>query len=470
MIPVTVQRSLLVVCLIAAIHGLLFIAYQRPDWYTQWTDQDGYRRLATVLASTGKFTRYPDAPRFVPEVIRTPVYPAFVAVIYKVFGTGHAAVALAQTGVFIAICLTVFAIGRLIGGPPLGIAAAAATALFPTLPYFGALVLTEVWTTLMFTLTMWLLVRAVHEQRPGLFAWFGVVAAATTLSRPAFFLFLPGIVVMAIVLFPLIGWRRRPASSRWAIALGVYAIAMLPWFTYNYVTMHRFTLSPAGGIGRGIWEGSWQGYWPGRVQSQLTDIADQTADRSSLDAKIAQLAATERLDPAPMITYAHQWQDIRKIWTEPVDPIERAIARVEADNEYLRVGLQNSARDRKAHLLRRITRGLFVLWAADIPIRYSQINQLPPLVIRAVWLVQAAIFALALAGLWALVRARRSADAFLLAAPIIYVTAVHFPLLTEARQSLPAKPIVLVLAVLGAGWLAGRSFALEPQVHEGQHL
>ena len=467
---VTIQRSLLVVCLVAAVHGLFFMAYQRPDWTTQWTDQDGYRRLAEVLASTGKFTRYPDAPRFIPEVIRTPVYPAFVAIIYTVFGTSHVAVASVQIVVFILICLTLFSIGRSIGGASLGLAAAAATALFPPLPYFAALVLTEVWTTLMFTLTMWLLVKAVHEPRPILFAGFGVMAAATTLSRPAFFLFLPGIVVMALVLFPLIRWTRRPAPSRWVMALAMFAVAMLPWFTYNYITMHRFTLSPAGGIGRGIWEGSWQGYWSGRVQSQLTDIADQTPDRSLLDGQIATLAANGRLDPAPMRTYAHQWQDIRRIWTEPQDPAERTRARVEADNEYLRVGLQNSAHDRTAHLLRRITRGLFALWSADIPIRYSQINQVPPLVIRALWLIQAAILLLAVAGLWALARARRFADACMLAAPLIYVTAVHFPLLTEARQSLPAKPIVLLLAVLGAGWLTGRSFALEPQIHERQHL
>lgn len=470
MANVTVRRLLFCLCLVASFHGLLFMAYQRPDWTTQWTDQDGYRLLGGVLASTGKFTRYPDSPVFVPEVLRTPVYPAFVALVYRTLGRSNGAVAAAQIGVFVAICLTVFAIGKRISGPRFGLAAAFATALFPTLPYFAALVLTEVWTTLMFTLTMWALVRAAHDQRSGWFVAFGVLAAATALSRPAFVLFLPGIVVMALVLFPLIDWTGRPPWTRWALAFAAFAVAMLPWFTYNYVTMHRFTISPAGGVGRATWEGSWQGYWPGRVQTRLTDIADESPDPRQLEARIAEFSAAERLDPAPMLVYAHQWQDIRRIWTEPQEPVRRAAARIEADAEYRRVGLANISRDRMGHLRRRLTRGLFSLWSADIPIRYSQINQMPPLVIRAIWLVQTVVLALAAAGLWALVRRGRLADALVLAAPIIYVTAVHMPLLTEARQSLPAKPIVLILAVLGAGWLSGRSFALEPQVHEREHL
>src|SRR5205814_9249862 len=93
----TVRRSLWVVCLVAVLHSLFFIWYQRPDWATEWSDQDGYRRLGQVLADTGRFTRYPDAARFVPEVIRTPVYPAFVAVVYRLFGAHQIAVALAQT-------------------------------------------------------------------------------------------------------------------------------------------------------------------------------------------------------------------------------------------------------------------------------------------------------------------------------------------------------------------------------------
>src|SRR5712691_9132336 len=63
-----VRRSLALIVFVAALHGLFFIWYQQPDWTTQWTDQDGYKRLGQVLASTGRFTRYPDAPQFVPEV------------------------------------------------------------------------------------------------------------------------------------------------------------------------------------------------------------------------------------------------------------------------------------------------------------------------------------------------------------------------------------------------------------------
>jgi hypothetical protein len=67
------------------------------------------------------------------------------------------------------------------------------------------------------------------------------------------------------------------------------------------------------------------------------------------------------------------------------------------------------------------------------------------------------------------------APAWLMAAPIIYVTVVHALLFTEARQSLPAQPVLLVLATLGTARLAKHRshhalFAVEPQVHEGQHL
>ena len=467
MIP---RRSLWLVCLVATLHGLFFIWYQHPDWATQWTDQDGYRRLGQVLASTGKFTRFPEAPTFVPEVLRTPLYPMFVAVLYRLFGTHQLPVALSQTLLFALVCIAVYATARRVTSERIAIGAAAATALFPAIPYFGALVMTEVLTTLLFTLSMWLAISALAERGLARFAWLGVVLALTTLSRPVFVLFPFALTAVGLVLFPLLRVRKRPRVTQWGVTIAAFALTMAPWFAYNYLTLGRFTLSPAGGVGRGLWEGSWQATWSGRTQNELTHLADDVDDRAELDRRVTEIARREGVAAGPMLEYVHQWEDIRLIWTEPTDPLERAIARVKADDEYRRVGIANIRRDAPAHLIKRLARGLFILWAGEIPFRYSEINALSPMTIRACWAVQAGIFLLALIGGYRLCRGGRLGEGLILLAPILYISAVHFPLLTEARQSLPAQPVVLLLATIAAVWLTGHSLALEPQIHEREHL
>jgi len=460
----TRYKTLALVVLIAVAHGVFFIWYQRPDWNTHWPDQTGYRQLAESLATTGKFTKTPDAPEFVPETIRTPVYPLFVATIYKVAGTGQLPVALAQTVLFAAMCVLVYAIARHVAGERAAIVAAAATALFPPIPYFGALVMTELWTTFLFTLSVWLAIRALESKSLASFAALGVLLGLTALSRPVFFLFPFALAAVGVVIFPLASVKNGPPMRAWATLCVAAVITLLPWLTYNYVTLGRFTMAPAGGVGRGLWEGQWQATWSGRVQDELTRVADATDDRAMLDERVRAIAEREHTSAAPMLEYVHQWQDIRRIWTA-ADPNDRATARIAADQEYERVALENLRHDSWSHLVRRVARGVYILWAGEIPIRFSDINELSTRTIRAIWAVQAAIFAAALVGLAMLFRTGRKAEALLFGSCILYITAVHFPLLTEARQSLPVMPVVLLLASV-----AVVSLAFKPQVHEREHL
>jgi hypothetical protein len=467
----TRYRTLVFVVLIAVAHGLFFIWYERPEWDASWLDQVGYRQLGEALATTGKFTKAPDAPAFVPEVIRTPVYPLFLAAIYKVTGPSHLAVALAQTVLFAAICLLVFAITRLVTKDDrIAAAAALMTALFAPLPYFGALVLTELWTTFVFTASMWAAIRAVQNGGVWSFVVLGVLTGITALSRPVFALFPVGIVLVGLVFFPITGARERPTFGSWAALLGAFAVTMLPWLAYNYINLGELTLSPAGGMGRGMWEGSWQGTWSGRLQAELTTTAETTDDRPALDDKIRAIALREQLPPQPMLDYVHQWQDIRRIWTTPADPQERMTARVSADREYMRVGLDNLSHQPRTRIAVRLARGVFLLWAGEIPIRQSDVNSTPTIVIRLIWIVQAILVLAAVIGVIALLRTGRAAEGCTLAAALIYVTAVHFPILKEARQSLPAQPTVLVLAAIAFAYLSGHLLPLKPQVHEREHL
>lgn len=451
------RRTLLVICLVALAHSALYIVYQQGD--SSWTDQGGYDRLATGLATTGTFTRYPESPTFVPEVIRTPGYPLFVAAVYLLFGTGnHMAVAIAQAFVFAGICLLVYLLTRRalalsepraesIRGPQrVEWVAALITSLYSPLPYYGALVLTELWTAFVATAAMVVCLKAARGGKLRDFAIAGALLTGTTLIRPAFVL-LPFFLAIAVPLL-VRSQRSRRALAGWGVLTLTAALALAPWLTYNYVYLGRVTLSPAGGIGRGLWEGAWQGHWPGRVQAALTLLGEAPSDRAELEARVRALAADEALPAEPMLQYVTEWRDIRAIWDTPTDPMERATARVQADQEYLRHALELIRHDPIGHLRRRLGRGAFLLWAAELPIRRGDINATPWLVIRAIWLAQVVLLVLAAWGTVVLIRSGRWLEAVMLSLPIIYVTGVHLPLLCEARQSLPVKPVVLALAAV----------------------
>lgn len=445
-------RTLLVICTVALAHAAAYIVHQRPDWGVSWTDQAGYQRLGEVLATTREFTRYPDAPVFVPEVIRTPGYPAFVAAVYLVFGAGNQmALAVCQAFVFALLCVLVLAVARRVTDERTATGAALLTALFSPLPYFGALALTELWTAFVATLAMLAVLRAAQTRAAGGYALAGFLLSLTTLVRPAFVL-LPFLLAVAAPIL-VRGQRDARALRGWALLALVASLTLAPWFAYNYINLGRFVLSPAGGVGRGTWEAAWQFRWPGRTQAALTEAATDAANRDDLDARVRAIAADTGNDPELMLTYAHEWRDIHDLWDTPTDPVERARARIVADQAYLAAGMKHIRDDPAGHIMRRLTRGPFVLWAAEIPIRHSLINTMPTLVIRAIWLVQVVLLLLAAAGAVHLYRSGRQLEATLLVLPVIYVTGVHLPLLCEARQSLPVKPIVLVLAAIGVAHL-----------------
>lgn len=447
-------RTLLLISLVAAVHGAIYIGVQRPDWKVAWTDQGGYRMLAEGLVASGRFTRYPGTAAFVPEAIRTPGYPLALAVLFKTAGTSQTTVAIAQVGLFVLICLMAYQLGDRAGPPAVAAGAGLLTALYSPLPYFAALMLTEVWTTFVLVSAVLALWRAIETDRPLWYAAAGFLFAYTALSRPVFILLAPFLAGGALLLlWHRAAWRRQ--LRQWALLMAVFTLTVLPWFVYNQRHFGTVTISAAGGIGRPIFEASWQGRWPGRVQAQLTALADTPDSDEQLAANVRALAASTQLDSAPMLSYVDQWRRIRRIWTTPVDPEERFRARIIGDRTYLSVGLENIRRDPAGFLLRRVVRGQFVLWAAEIPVRYTVIDALPRWVIRAIWAPQVALVALGLVGLGALARRNARTALWLLGGPLLYVAGVHFLLLTEARQSLPVKPLLVVLAVTGIGALAG---------------
>src|SRR5262245_9281411 len=335
----SIARVLIVV--VALANAAFFIAYQSPDWSTHWTDQNGYINLGQAIAQTGRFTLYPLSPTFVPEVIRTPGYPLFVAAVDLTLGQGHLQVAIAQAFVFAGICLLAYAIARRLADDRTALVAGLATAFYPTLPYYGALTLTDLFATMLVTLGLYAWLRALQDGG-GWSAGAGAAFAAAAITRPSF-QYLP----VALLLFAaLIAPRSRVVLARGAIMLGVAIVAVAPWLFYIVVNFHTLSLSPpAAGIGRNLWEGHWQVALPGRVEATLTPLAETTWDRPALDAAVGRYAREAGQDPSLLLRYVHQWQAVRRMWDEPREPVARAAARIAADDEYRRLAMEEIRAD-----------------------------------------------------------------------------------------------------------------------------
>ena len=174
--------------------------------------------------------------------------------------------------------------------------------------------------------------------------------SATTLVRPAFVL-LPFFLAIGVPLLVPSAAQPPPRSASWAALALAAALTLVPWFTYNYVYLGHFTLSPAGGIGRGLWEGSGRAAGPDAFRPSSRTLAEQRRSRDELDARVRDDRRRDRPGARRRCcNYVHEWRDIRDIWDTPTDPMERARARVVADQEYLRAALEHIRADPVGHV------------------------------------------------------------------------------------------------------------------------
>ena len=328
--------------------ALFFIWYQQPDWATRWpirTDTGSWPRASRRQR---KFTRSQTRRSLFPEVFVRPCTRRSSPRSISVSATGQMPVALAQTALFAAICL--LCMRRRAPRQPatrvVALVAALVVALFPPIPYF---------------------VRARHDRSLDHAALHRVdvdgapsagldAAPAVCLARrpvgaddvePS------GVRAVSV----RARWHRRsgvacgsrrggPRPRPWAALLAAFAVSMLPWFTYNYVTLGRFTLSPAGGVGRGIWEGSWQATWSGRLQNELTHLADDIDDRASSIGAWPRSPLANTSKRVRCSSTSINGKTSAASGPQPVDPHERARGARAADRRIPARRLDNIRQDR----------------------------------------------------------------------------------------------------------------------------
>lgn len=190
-------------------------------------DEREYDQIACNLVERNEFAVTPDNP----TSIRPPLYPFFLATIYRVAGSSRIqAVRIAQIGLSLGTLFLVYGIGKVVYSEVVGLWAAALYGIYPSLLVYTNLFYTETLFTFFLCLSCFFFTKGIQSHS---YSWFGLAGlslALAALTRSVMWLFPP---VVALYLFFF--WR-VPLSRRIFAVLTMFfcfLVPILPWAIRN---------------------------------------------------------------------------------------------------------------------------------------------------------------------------------------------------------------------------------------------
>jgi 4-amino-4-deoxy-L-arabinose transferase-like glycosyltransferase len=182
-----------------------------------------------------------------PTYIRLPGYPAFLAVIFKIFGLEHYRAALmVQVFVDIGTCFLIADVGRRVICTRAARAAFLLAALCPFLATYAAAALTESWETFFTALALDLALVGLADMRnTKMWVGCGLAMGAAILLRPDGGLLLAGFEFYLVVRWIARTKQSAKLSSSAVIAAGLTValaalVPLVPWTLRNLRTFHEF--------------------------------------------------------------------------------------------------------------------------------------------------------------------------------------------------------------------------------------
>jgi 4-amino-4-deoxy-L-arabinose transferase-like glycosyltransferase len=285
--------GVIVVALVALVVRVAYIWFWRRG-LTVGGDSRYYHEGANLLAEGKGFIdplSFLDAGTTVPAADHPPMYTVYLAAFSVVGLTSATAHMLASAGIGVLTVVITGLVGRALGGPRLGLVAAALAAVYPNLwAYDGAL---ESETIAQLAVALCLLTAYVwwRAPTPSRAVLLGAAVALGALTRAEM------VLLTVLLVVPLVSFRSgMPRRDRFRHLMAAWiAVALLiaPWCIYNLTRFERPTLLSTGfGVALDssscddAYYGPFTGYWSRSCVLAVVDrsgLAD-TADRSVLEA------------------------------------------------------------------------------------------------------------------------------------------------------------------------------------------
>jgi 4-amino-4-deoxy-L-arabinose transferase-like glycosyltransferase len=206
------------------------------------TDTSEYETIGSNIAAGNGVSLSTDAP-FIPTVVRTPAYPAFLALVNGRGPVHRYRVAAIQIVLDSAVAVAILLLTASVPMRSARIAAAVIYALHPAAVAAASTMLTETLFTFLVACAALLVVAARKSNRLPLSLLAGIVMGLSVLCRPI------GVIYAGSAVLMLLAWRRHPRALVHAAGFAATcALVILPWTIRCTAATGRLVIAQANGI------------------------------------------------------------------------------------------------------------------------------------------------------------------------------------------------------------------------------
>lgn len=363
-----------------------------PVYDLLWNDA-----VAWNLVQGHGFTASQAEP-YVPGIFRTPGYPTFLAIVYYLFGHSYQAAFISQALLDALSAVLITLIGFTLVPPRIALIGGCLYALYPYSAYFCGVLSQDTLLTFNVLAALYLTTQ-VDLRLPSRWRWLlvglTIGIAALVKSILILYVFVPAV----LVLFAVRGLRLKIGALA-MLVLGV-AVVISPWVLRNYAEFHSFPPLAVGGMG-----------------SDLTLVVQE------LDG--GEEAVVNQIVPP---RYDQQGEsEFSAKFTDGAPLIEEE--REDAENAF------RDIMQRKRQYLLLILRHIPRLWLTQHTLGHGDVVAMVATIVSWVYLIPGVVGMYALRRHW-----RKLAPLF---GSMMLVTLIYAPYLTEARYTLPVRPILML--------------------------
>ncbi len=394
-----------------------------------------YEQLAVNLLQGHGFTGM-DHPPFTPTAVRPPLYPAWIAFIYLLFGQNLMAVFYSQALIGALTSLIVYWIGKELHSEKLGLLAAFLFVIHPYPQLYVTSLFVEVLYSFFLVIAAFFLCRAwKHYDQAKNWVFAGISIGIASLTRSEFFLF-PLFLLFLII---MTGNHRTWLKGGLILTISVI-LTLSPWMVRNY--LHFKKIVP--------------------ISDSLYGLMFMVTTLDETEFNQKNFPSNAEAQPP---NYAISYPTVDKIFqiqanTQNYNRVSELPA---YDQEVLRIGIKNVRKNPLKYFYKRI-KELPYLWIESgnyvlcfIDPRVPTISWKSLLKKPDPWIIFLKFFGLLVTSLlpfvlafWGAWRCRfRWSDFIPLFSIPLFITLIHIPFWYEVRYSIPVYPMVLLFTAMG---------------------